>query len=384
VNDLVVNSELLSTIVNDEDTNAATSIVERLGKAAEQIALVNDWETLLDITRLGHGDDTAVITDVEDTVLLEDWAQHVLDNDGWGWSGDEGWLLMKLLGEQINTEVTVLASLWGGGDADDLARTSLKHQEITDADVVAWDSDGSGGRHLVFWCVCWSDVSAGEVLGGRGVSGGWSGGVAAVNVGVARSRDLDFAVFDDDFLTLDFWVLVVVVMTDQGWSVNWMSDTFCNTLNTTTEWMILSLVVVIAHVPLGWVNGSPSSFLYSGVFLWVTRSVDSGTRGAFDVNFGCLDREVLCWTPEAGAFLVEVLGGLLLTVAVLCYDKGGSTLTELAFSSVESGFECRCWTTDGTAFTVVRTVFGGEGLVLNVDLGVDVSRERFLITEDGC
>jgi len=46
------------------------------------------------------------------------------------------------------------------------------------------------------------------------VSGGWSGGVAAANVGVARSRDLDFAVFDDDFLTLDLWVLVVVVVTD--------------------------------------------------------------------------------------------------------------------------------------------------------------------------
>lgn len=78
------------------------------------------------------------------------------------------------------------------------------------------------------------------------------------------------------------------------------------------------------------------------------------------------------------------MGGLLLTVAVLCYDKRGSTLTELAFSSVESDFECRCWTTDGTAFTVVRTVFGGEGLVLNVDLGVDVSREGFLIAEDVC
>ena len=84
--------------------------------------------------------------------------------------------------------------------------------------------------------------------------------------------------------------------------------------------------------------------------------------------------------------MVEVLGGL--TVAVLGYDNRGSTLTELVFSSVESSFECRCWTTDGTAFTVVRTVFGsgggGEGLVLNVDLSVDVSRERFLITVDEC
>jgi hypothetical protein len=46
---------------------------------------------------------------------------------------------------------------------------------------------------------------------------------------------LDFAVFDNDFLTLDFWVLVVVVMTDQRWSVDWVSDTFSDTLKTTTE-----------------------------------------------------------------------------------------------------------------------------------------------------
>jgi hypothetical protein len=81
VNDLVIDSELFSTVIDDEDTNAATSIVEGLGETAEQVALVNDWETLLDITRLGHGDNATVITDIEDTVLLEDWAHHVLDND---------------------------------------------------------------------------------------------------------------------------------------------------------------------------------------------------------------------------------------------------------------------------------------------------------------
>lgn len=49
---------------------------------------------------------------------------------------------MKLLGEQVNTKVTVLSSLRRGGDANDLARASLKHQEIANADVVAWDGDG--------------------------------------------------------------------------------------------------------------------------------------------------------------------------------------------------------------------------------------------------
>lgn len=154
MNDLVVDSELLSTVVDDKNTNAATSIVKGLRETTKQVALVNDWETLLDITGLGHGDDATVITDVEDTVLLEDWTRHVLDDDGWGWGGDEGRLLVKLLGEQVNTEVTVLTSLRRGGDPDDLARASLKHQEITNADVVAGDGDGGGGRHLVgFWDV---------------------------------------------------------------------------------------------------------------------------------------------------------------------------------------------------------------------------------------
>lgn len=51
---------------------------------------------------------------------------------------------MKLLGEQINTEVAVLASGSRDGDLDDLAGTALEHQEVTNADVVAGDGDGVG------------------------------------------------------------------------------------------------------------------------------------------------------------------------------------------------------------------------------------------------
>jgi hypothetical protein len=84
-------------------------------------------------------------------VLLEDRAEHVLDNDRGSRVGDEARLLVELLGEEINTKVTVLASLRGGGDADDLARAALKDQEIANADVVAGDGDGvlgDAGSHL--------------------------------------------------------------------------------------------------------------------------------------------------------------------------------------------------------------------------------------------
>jgi len=73
-----------------------------------------------------------------------------LDNDGWAGIGDEAGLLMELLGEKVDTEITVLAGLGGGGDADDLARAALKDQEIANADVVARDGDGVG-RHLAGW-----------------------------------------------------------------------------------------------------------------------------------------------------------------------------------------------------------------------------------------
>lgn len=51
---------------------------------------------------------------------------------------------MQLLGEEIDTQVSVLTGGRGGGDSDDLAWATLKNQEITDTDVVTWDGDGVG------------------------------------------------------------------------------------------------------------------------------------------------------------------------------------------------------------------------------------------------
>jgi hypothetical protein len=152
VNDLVVDSHLHAVVVDDKNADAATAVVERLGEAADEGTLVEDGKALLDITRLGHGDNATVLADVQDTVLLEDRTKHVLDDDGRGWVGDEAGLLMELLGEEVDTEVAVLTSLGRGGDADDLARTALKDQEIANADVVAGDSDSLGGSHLADRC----------------------------------------------------------------------------------------------------------------------------------------------------------------------------------------------------------------------------------------
>ena len=148
MDDLVVDGQLTALVVDDKDADAATAVVEALGEASKEAGLVKDREALLDVTSLGHGDDVAVITDVKDTVLLEDRAEHVLDDDRRAGVANEGRLLVQLLGEEVNTEVTVLAGLGGGGDADDLARASLEDQEIANADVVAGDGDSLGGSHL--------------------------------------------------------------------------------------------------------------------------------------------------------------------------------------------------------------------------------------------
>jgi len=146
MDDLVINSHLLTIVIDDKNADAATTIVERLCQAGEKTTLVKDRKTLLDIASLGHGNDGTILTDVKNTVLLEYRAEHVLDNDGWSRVGDEARLLVELLGEEINTEITVLSGLGRGGNADDLARATLKNQEIANADVVARNGDSVGSH----------------------------------------------------------------------------------------------------------------------------------------------------------------------------------------------------------------------------------------------
>ena len=125
MDDLVIDGKLATFITDDKNSDATTSIVEVLGETGEEAALVQNGKALLNITCLGHGDDATVITDVQDTVLLENRTEHVLDNDRGRRVGNKRGLFIQLLGEEVNTKIAVLASLGRGGDADDLARTAL-------------------------------------------------------------------------------------------------------------------------------------------------------------------------------------------------------------------------------------------------------------------
>jgi hypothetical protein len=217
VDDLHVDSELLAVVVEDKDAEAATARLEGAREAAGEVGLVNDLEALLDVTSLGHGDNVAVL-EVQDTVLLEDGAEHGLDDDAGGGVGDEGGLLVQLLGEEVNTEVAVLASGRRGRDADDLAGAALEHQEVAEADVVAGDGDSVG------------DIAV------AGVTGAGTGGTA---------------------LLVDIHINVVVVLVATG-----VGDAVSQLVHAGAEAVVVTVLVVVTHLGLlvgervaNWFNG---------------------------------------------------------------------------------------------------------------------------------
>lgn len=108
MNDLHVNDQLATLVIEDQGTNGTTTITESIRDAGPEVRLVNDRDALLDITALSHGDDRASL-EIENSVLSEDWAKHSLQDNTWAWVGDDGRLLSQLLCEEVNTQVAVLA-----------------------------------------------------------------------------------------------------------------------------------------------------------------------------------------------------------------------------------------------------------------------------------
>jgi len=144
MNRLHVNSQLTAMVGDDQDPDAAAAGFKGFGKTGPEIGLVDDGEGLLDVAGFGHCDDRAILQ-IQNAVLLEDRTKHSLDNNTRAWVRDERGLLMQLLGEEVNTQVAVLAGCRRGSDADNLARTALEDQEVAETDVVAGNGDGVGG-----------------------------------------------------------------------------------------------------------------------------------------------------------------------------------------------------------------------------------------------
>lgn len=80
MDDLQVDNQLPATVVDDEHSDATSAIVKGSLNLSQQPSLVHDPNALLDVTSLGHGNDLAIVTDVQHAILFEDGAQHSLDH----------------------------------------------------------------------------------------------------------------------------------------------------------------------------------------------------------------------------------------------------------------------------------------------------------------
>lgn len=214
VNDLVVDNELTTTVVDNEGTDRATAVRESVTDALEQAALRDDRQALFDVSGLGHGDDAGVVTEVQDAVGLIDGAEHGLHHDGGRGVGDEAGLLLQLAGEEVNAQVAVLASLRRHRDTDHLAGTALQDEDVADADEVARDRDGLAGRATV------ARLDDADLL--------------ADAIAVARRAAP---------LTHHGLLAVVVVLVVEG-----MQDVVSGTLHAAAERVVVALVVVVTHL----------------------------------------------------------------------------------------------------------------------------------------
>lgn len=235
---------------------------------------------------------------------------------------------MELLGEQVHTQVAVLTGLGGGGDADDLARTALKDQEIANADVVAGDGDGVGRSHFFD--------------GGRGTNA-FDGDTRGNSRGRSERRgggDVLF-LYNDLFTgSADVGrvgrvrVGVVVVLG----AVNGVENTISSFVETVAERMIVSVFVVISHITL--------ELLLDGYLAAWSTSVGRITR-VNNVKLAASDGsgvgspgrdtflDVLGWLTEA--WLGGEVGRPLLNVAGRSsYDRSGA-FAELTFRDVNLG-----------------------------------------------
>lgn len=155
VSNLVVNCKLFAVISDDQNADGTRSTSIGLLEATPQVALINNPQSLLDLTSLGHGNELSIVTNVNESVLLEDGTQDGVENDRWGGVRDNTGLLVHLLGEKIDTKVSVLTSLGRRCDPDDLAGTLLQDHQVANADVVTRD-----GKGVVFAAVDRRDMTA--------------------------------------------------------------------------------------------------------------------------------------------------------------------------------------------------------------------------------
>jgi len=80
---LVVDSQFLSVITDNQTPDGTRALSKGFLHLVNEIALINNLQPLFDFTSLGHANESAIITDINKPVLLEDRAQKGVKNNRW-------------------------------------------------------------------------------------------------------------------------------------------------------------------------------------------------------------------------------------------------------------------------------------------------------------
>lgn len=123
---------------------------------------------------------------------------------------------MQLTGEEIDTEIAKLTRLGRSRDADDLARTTLQDDQISNANEVARDGDGVGRESS-------ARLNEANVLPHAVADAGWTRLVG----------------LDNHFLLVIMMVMVVV---------EWVKNAISCAFDTAAEAVVITIVVVISHI----------------------------------------------------------------------------------------------------------------------------------------
>lgn len=179
---------------------------------------------------------------------------------------------MQLAGEEVYTQVTVLASLRRHGDANDFGGTALQEENITNADEVALDGHTATTK-------AWLDEA--NLLNCTIADASGPGGLPGICHHNLLTRTT---------------VMVMVVG-------EWMHDTVCGTFDSAAEAVVFTLVVVVTHVSSSnWLIDFDLFFLYSDFWSGGAATVVLDVVG-YSLS---LDSDVgSCW---AATFVFNVVG----------------------------------------------------------------------------
>ena len=220
-----------------------------------------------DVSCLRDADDTLILANVQDAVLSEDRTLHALDINTGLRVAHETALFLQSTAEEVDTEIAVLGCLRRCADLDHLAWTTLEDDNVSEADELTWYGD--------------------EVT--RSTSTATFRNTDCINLLVSDGTRMMMVVMvttttsivlNDDFFTLYTIAAVAMVM-----MVEWVQDMVGSSLDTTTEGVVLTVVIEVAHVVAIFliVSGTSTIVSFSDVDICFEGAISSS---AFVINVG--------------------------------------------------------------------------------------------------